>query len=70
MRFREGVSAILDGLPPFSSQAESKRLLTAVAFGLLLSVALTVIVVFPTTQQVQLREGDVSPGDIRAPRLE
>lgn len=68
MRFREGVSAMLGGLPSFSSQLGSKRLLTAVAFGMLLSVALTVIIVFPTTQQVQLQEGDVSPGDIRAPR--
>lgn len=68
MRFRERARSIINDLPPFSSQAESKRLLTAVAFGLLLSVALTLIVVFPTTQQVQLREGDVSPGDIRAPR--
>lgn len=68
MRFREGASAILNGLPPFSTQSDSQRLVGGVLLGLLLSIALTVIVVFPTTQQVQLREGDVSPSDIRAPR--
>lgn len=68
MRFREGAGAIMNGVPPFSTQSDSSRAVGAVVLGLLLSLALTLIVVFPTGRLVQLQDGDVSPTDLRAPR--
>ncbi len=68
MSIREGAGAIVRGLPFAIPTNPRWRAASAILLALALSVALTAILVFPTARTVQLKEGDVSPTDIRAPR--
>ncbi len=56
-------------LPPLFSEGRRWPVIRAVGLALALTLGLTAVLVAPNwTSQVRLKEGDVSPTDIRAPR--
>lgn len=68
MQGYQGGRAILNGLPPVVSQTNRWQIPRALGMAFVLVLALTAILVVPSSRQVQFKEGDVSPVDIRAPR--
>ncbi len=57
------------GLPPFFKEGHRWPIIRAIGLALALTLGLTAALVAPNwISQVQLKEGDVSPTDIRAPR--